>query len=195
MQGITYLGETIAELPDNTLASNRQVLQLLHGRFGDEAGGLRKLGQTGGWDQLAVHCPRKLCGDFACDKPAGCVAKDEKCFVFTLKETWVTNRLPTVKDKLILQKLKSLQSELQKHSKRNHSETFAAEMAKTFNLAPKKYREIVVESEEDEAEQARIIRILDDFVGPTATRYDYKVFFNLIAEYLVQVYCSCNIAP
>ena len=170
---MTYLGETITELPDNTLASKRQVLQLLNGQFAAEGGGHRGIGRAGGgWDQPSIHCPRKPCGDYSCDKPAGCLARDEKCLVFLVKETWVTNRLPTIKDNLILPKIKNLKAEFQKYSKRNHSETFAAEIAKTFNLAPRKYREVVMESEEDETEQARILRILDDFVGPTATRYD-----------------------
>ena len=48
-----------------------------------------------------------------------------------------------------------------------------AEIAKTLDLAPKKYRDIVMESVEEEEERVRIIRILNDYVGPTATRCDF----------------------
>ena len=73
VQGMTYLGETIAQLPDDSLASKKEVLQLLHGQIGGEAGGLR-----GGWDQPWIHCPGKQGGDYSCDEPAGCVAKGMK---------------------------------------------------------------------------------------------------------------------
>ena len=45
-----------------------------------------------------------------------------------------------------------------------------ADLAKTLNLAPKNYMDIVLASVEEERERVRIIRILDDYVGPTATR-------------------------
>ena len=60
-----------------------------------------------------------------------------------------------------------------------------AEIAKTLDLAPKKYRDIVMESVEEEEERVRIIRILDDYVGPTATRYDFYVLGILVAEWRV----------
>ena len=128
---------------------------------------------------------RKHDGDFACDEPAGCVATGEKCFVFQVKEMWLTGRLAKIKDKLILLKVKNLQAEFIKHSKKKHSDTFVAEIAKTLDLAPKKYRDIVMESVEEEEERVRIIRILDDYVGPTATRYDFYVLGILVAEWRV----------
>ena len=54
-----------------------------------------------------------------------------------------------------------------------------------MDLAPKKYRNIVMESVEEEEERVRIIRILDDYVGPTATRYDFYGFGILVAEWRV----------
>ena len=172
VQGMTYLGKTIAQVPDKSLASKKEVLQLLHGQFGGEAGSIRGIGRAGGgWDQPWIHCPRKPCGDYACDEPAGCVAKGEKCFVFRVKETWVTARFPKIKDKYILKKIKDLQAEFTNHCKKKHSDAFVADIAKTFNLAPKKYRETVMENVEEEEERLRILRILDDYVGPSATRY------------------------
>ena len=176
---MTYLGETIAQLPDHP-ASKKEVLQLLHGQIGGEAGGLR-----GGWDQPWIHCPGKQDGDYSCDEPAGCVAKGMKCLIYHVKEVWVTARLPKIKDKLILLKIKNLQAELIKFSKRKHSETFVADLAKTLNLAPKNYMDIVLASVEEERERVRIIRILDDYVGPTATRYDLYLLGILVPDWLV----------
>ena len=171
---MTYLGETISELPDNILASSKQVIQLLHGLFGEEEGALRGLGRAGGWDQPSIHCPRKTCGDFSCYEPSGCADRVAKCLFFRVKEMWVKARLPTIQDKLALEKLKKLQNEFKLHCKKKHSEPFVAVLAKTFDLAPKKYREIVMASVEEESEQIRIIQILDNYVGPDATRYSFK---------------------
>ena len=41
-----------------------------------------------------------------------------KCLIYQVKEVWVTARLPKIKDKLILLKVKNLQADLIKFSKR-----------------------------------------------------------------------------
>ena len=165
---MAYLGETIPELPENELASKKQVLQHLHSQFGDEDGGMKGFQ---GWDQATVHCPRKPCGDFGCRDPSGCVAQGAACFVFKTKAVWAEARLPMVQDKTILLKLRTLQSNFVKQCKKKYSESYAAELGKTLDLAPRNYTMIMMRSDDEEQEKLRKIRILDDFVGPAASRY------------------------
>ena len=154
VQALLYLDDTISELPD-TLPSKRDVLRLYRGR-----------GAT------PLHCSRGVGGEFTCSEPTGCLATDSRCVVASIKELWLRMRLPVVSDKLILAKLKEMEAKLQKFLKRKMCEVYAAELDKTFNLAPKNYQQLVMESDsEEEEEKARKLRILHDFVGPNATRY------------------------
>ena len=173
---MAYLGETITELPDHELPSKRQVLQLLHGMFGDEDGVLNGFQ---GWEQASVHCPRKPSGDFRCSDPDGCVAQRAFCYFFKLKAVWVKARLPTVLDKSALQKLRTLQTSFIKQCRKKYSESYEAELGKTLDLAPRNYTVIVMESDDEEQEKLRKIRILDDFVGPAASRLVHKKYISI----------------
>ena len=51
------------------------------------------------------------------------------------------------------------------------SEAYIAELGKTFSLAPRDYRAIVIGGAKEEPEKLKKIRILDDYVGPAAFRY------------------------
>ena len=166
---MTYLGHTILQLPnEDMLPSQQEILQLLHGLFGDEDGSLKGFK---GWDHEALHCPRKPDGVYTCSEPAGCVARGAFCFVYMTKEVWVNARLPTVQDKSILGKIKTLRENFYKQCKKKFSEAYVAELGKTFSLAPRDYRAIVMGGAEEEPEKLRKLRILDDYVGPAASRY------------------------
>ena len=149
VQALLYLDHTITELPGDTLASKRDVSR----------------GAT------PLHCSRGVGGEFTCSEPTGCLATDSRCVVASIKELWLRMRLPVVSDKLILAKLKEMEAKLQKFLKRKLCEVYAAELDKTFNLAPKNYQQLVMESDSEDEEKARKLRILHDFVGPNATRY------------------------
>ena len=153
MQKLIYLDHTTTELPEDTLPSKKDVLRFYRGREG-----------------AAVHCTRDASGEFICSEPTGCLANNSPCIVYSVKEIWLKRRLPVISDKLILAKVKLLVAELQKFAKRKLNEAYATELDKTFNLAPKNYEQIVMESEIEEEEKAKKIRILNDFVGPNATR-------------------------
>ena len=161
LQALLYLDHTITELPGDTLPSKRDVLRLYRGREG-----------------AAVHCARVASGELTCSEPTGCLANNSPCIVFSVKELWVKMRLPVVSDKLVLARLKALVAEFHKFIKKKLSEAYATELDMTFNLTFKNYEQIVMESDSESEEKARKIRILNDFVGPNATRYFSIRFIN-----------------
>ena len=152
MQALLYLDDTISELPD-TLPSKRDVLRLYRGR-----------GAT------PIHCPMSGV-EFSCSEPDGCVAKNSLCVIASVKRIWLYARLPVASDKLILARLKELEAKLQKFLKRKLCQVYAAELEDTFNLTHKNYQQVVMESDSEEEEKVRKLRILNDFLGPNATRY------------------------
>ena len=152
MQALLYLDHTITELPD-TLASKRDVLRLYRGR-----------GAT------PIHCPMSGV-EFSCSEPDGCAAKNSLCVIASVKRMWLNARLPVVSDKQILARLKELEAKLQKFLKRKLCQVYATELEDTFNLAHKNYQQVVMESDSEEEEKVRKLRILNDFLGPNATRY------------------------
>ena len=124
-----------------------------------------------GWDQARIHCPRKITGNFSCCDPGGCEARGEPCLVFLIKQVWLLARFPTIKDKEILAKLKKLQLQYHKQSKMKFSDKFDQNLNEMFSLAPSNFVDLLMASDMEQQEKVNAVRILQDYVGPEASRY------------------------
>ena len=163
----------IDALPPSSLASEADLILLLHGSS-PQSCQVRK-------------------GKSICSEEGGCESQGgEKCVMSKMKQSWLEKGLPLkepdssivrviskVKEKF--KKLRKNEKTMGEEAKQRHS---AALKAVTVNLAPVNYQQVILSRWELPAVAKKsLIAVLDDYVGKSATRFD---FYSVTAVALSQ---------
>ena len=152
----------IDSLPPSSLASEAELLLLLHG-------------------SSPQPCKVKK-GRSICSEEGGCESQGgEKCVLAKMKQSWIEKGLPLKQQDTsiirVISKVKERFKNLRKNEKtmgleekQRHS---AALKSVTVNLAPANYEQAILSRWELPAVAKKsLIAVLDDYVGKEATRFD-----------------------
>ena len=161
--------EPLDRAPAGSLPSLAECIQLLWGHVNSN---------FSGFQGVASACCKIVGRKAVCLEPGGCVELGIHCLLFKVKERWVEGGFPTfVMDNDIVRKLKTLKATFDKM--KNNPRVKAEEKAKfvnklqttTMNLAPLGWERIILREQFLTSSTNRErIRVLQDFIGKTATR-------------------------
>ena len=153
-----------------SLPSEAQAIQLLWGHVNSNFVGFQGV--------ASVSC-RIVARKSICQKPGGCVEKENPCLLFKVKQPWIDAGFPIHNcDSQIIRKIINLKASFDKKRRntklKNEDKVVFVNKLKntTLNLAPLDWQRVILREQFLTSNTNRErIQVLEDYIGEGATRY------------------------
>ena len=166
--------EALLQVPPLKLASEAVAIRLIWGQVNSDFNGFRGVKDL--CCQVKVNDRKERRG--ICNILGGCMEKGSPCLLLKIKERWIEAGLPIIdNDYKIIEKVAKLNAEFTK--KRRYTKLTVIKKEEyvnklkttTLNLAPSNYKvRIKADQILSAAQNFDKITLLEDYIGPTATR-------------------------